>query len=99
MMPFEKPEKNMIFTEQKEPKRDFSNVTFLKILLVEKLSFQNLTRCENFTSKADAFFLNSKSDTLYSFFLKNWQDQKSYSKTDAWWSLWSKADFLIVFRF
>ena len=77
MMPFEKPEKNMIFTEQKEPKRDFSNVTFLKILLVEKLLVQNLTRCENFTSEADAFFFEFKIWHFVQFLSQIWQDQTS----------------------
>ena len=60
MMPFEKLEKNMIFTDQKEPNRDFSKVIFLKILLVEKLLVQNLTPCSNFNSKADTFFFEFK---------------------------------------
>ena len=59
MMPWENLKKK-IFTEQKEPKRDFLNVTFLKILLVEKLLIQNLKPCSNFNSKADAFFFEFK---------------------------------------
>ena len=58
MMPFKRQKyaKNVIFTEPKEPKGDFSNLIFFESLLVEKLLIQNLTRCENFNSKADAFF-------------------------------------------
>ena len=48
MMPFKKHEKyakNVVFTERKEPKRDFLERNFFENLLVEKLFFQNLTRC------------------------------------------------------
>ena len=70
MMPFEKPEKNMIFTEQNERKRDFSNVTFLKILLVEKFYFKIWSLVQISIQKLTRSFLNSKSDNLYNFVSK-----------------------------
>ena len=63
--------------------RFFERLFFFWKTVRLKLLIQNLTRCEKIVSKADAFFLNSKSDILYFFYFKNWQDETPYSKSDA----------------